>query len=61
MTDNISPDQIRSEDSYNLISLYENIDGENASIDSPFQCGTDSYEYNEPVQFHNQLRDKLQN
>ena len=61
MRDNISLDQIRTKDSYNLISLYENIDGENASIDSPFQYGTGSCEYYEPVQFRNQLGDKLLN
>ena len=51
MTDNITFDQVRTGDAYNLISLYEGNDGDNIQSDSPFQYCNTNCDYFEPNQF----------
>ena len=59
MLDNITLDQIRTNNTYNLISLYEDHDDDdNELIDSPFQYANTSCEYYESDQFQN-MTEKL--
>ena len=53
MTDNITFDQVRTGDAYNLISLYEGNDGDNIQSDSPFQYCNTNCDYFDPNQFQN--------
>ena len=53
MTDNITFDQVRTGDAYNLISLHEGNDGDNIQSDSHFQYCNTNYDYFEPNQFQN--------
>lgn len=52
MLDNISLDQIRTSDSHNLVTLFEQCETDIESFDSPFQYGNDTCDYYEPEQFH---------
>ena len=50
---NISIDQIRTEDNFNLVSLYGDNDDDNEINDSPFQNNQTICDYYEPSQFQN--------
>ena len=58
MSDNISFDQIRTDNSYNLIALYDDYETGIDSLDSPFQYGNSTCEYFEPDEF-NVMTEKL--
>ena len=51
VSDNITFDQIRNDNEYNLISLHED-ENVTESFDSPFQYVNERCDYFEPDQFH---------
>jgi hypothetical protein len=52
LSDSISLDQIRTDNSYNLIALYDDHETGINSLDSPFQYGNSTCEYFEPDKFN---------
>ncbi len=57
MTDSVSLDEIRTSNTYDLISLYEQNEDADDTIenDSPFQFANSSCAYYEPDEFHTQV------
>ena len=57
MTDNISLDQLRVDNNFNLRSLYEASEHYDENLDSPFNQFDNECEYYEPDQFKSLTRD----
>ena len=51
MSDNVTLDQVRNDNAYNLVSLHEDMNDID-SFDYPFQYASDRCDYYEPEQSH---------
>jgi len=55
MLEVVSLDTVRTDNSYNFISLCQNADDNIADKDCPFQCGQHHCDYDEPGEFRSMI------